>query len=270
MPALRSLMIARNNLTGCIKNILGEGNCVRLKTLIELGISNCCLGMADMKYLFKVMRRLTNCTLLYVDGNNFAGTVEELFSKDGLPFVKTLNFQETELNKVNIMSLSRAIEQEKLPGLRQLSLNKNNLCGIEEVLEDLFQACITNYKRRLITISISFADVSKPEEFKYKVDSLCAGTMVSLSERQGTIFNWIHDLGFYSMTYSGFHTHPVHVMQRHILPRGTKLVQIRQYLRFYLYFNRNTYSSKNLDKNFAKPLGLKPRPEIHPRSSVQC
>ena len=150
----------------------------------------------------------------------FAGIVEELFLEDGLPFVENLNLQETKLNKVDILSLSSAIEQGKLPGLRQLSLNKNNFCGFEEALEDLFQTCIRNYKRKGITISISGNDVSKLEEFKDKINSLCAGTMVSLSERQGTIFDWIHDLGHYPMTYSGFHTNPVHVMQRDILPRA--------------------------------------------------
>ena len=38
MPALLDLTIAKNNLTGCIKNLLGEGDCVRLKTLIGLSL----------------------------------------------------------------------------------------------------------------------------------------------------------------------------------------------------------------------------------------
>ena len=79
LPALTSLMIVQNNLTGCIKNILGEGNCVQLKTLMYLMISHCCLGMADVKYLFKVMRRLMNCTLLHVDGNNLQELLKNCF-----------------------------------------------------------------------------------------------------------------------------------------------------------------------------------------------
>ena len=224
MPELTSLNIASNNLTGCIKDLFNKSNRVRFKALEELSLSRCCLGTADTKHLFKVIRKLTNCTMLIMEGNKCGGIVEELFLEDGLPFVETLDLKETELNKFDIQSISSAIQQGKLPQLRKLTLDKNNFCGIEGVLEDLFQVCIAYYKRKWITISILRDDVSKPEEFKYKIDSLCAGTMVSLSERQVSILDWIHDLGLYSLTDSGFHTKPLHVTQRDILASVRKTV----------------------------------------------
>ena len=159
------------------------------------------------------MRWLTDCT---VDGTSVGGNVEELFLEDGLPFVETLDLKETELNKVDIQSISSVIKQGKPPLLRKLYLNKNNFYGVEEVLEELFQACVTYYKRNQITISISGNDVSKTEEFEYKIDSLCVRTMVSLNERPITVDKLIHDLRLYSLTDSAFHTNPLYVIRRDI------------------------------------------------------
>ena len=191
IPKLKTLDIARNRVSGCIKHLFRESNQLRFTSLETLSLAHCSLKKTDLKRLCKVFgsKFLSNCKRLNLAGNVLAGILGEMLAEDGLRFIQGLNLDRTKLNKDDLQSLSQAIEQERLPRLAQLSLNDNNFRDVEGEIKHLFKVCAEYFRKTRMEILMSLNDVSNPEEFKNDINSLCMGTKVSMNWRQVTDFD---------------------------------------------------------------------------------
>ena len=95
-----------------------------------------------------------------------------------------LILSETHLNEQDLVSLANAILQGKLPRLDELCLLDNNFHGIEVALENFLKSCATYFKRKEVFLRLSFDDVSDPQSFEEKVNSLVQNTKITISLRK--------------------------------------------------------------------------------------
>ena len=121
------LNIAQNQVSDCLHDLFRESNYFRLRILHTLILGYCCLMKDDLEAIFKAMRNynLSKCKVLHLKGNHLTGIIEELLAERGLPFVQELNVEETKLNKEDLQSLSKAVEDGKFPQLFKVSLAGN-------------------------------------------------------------------------------------------------------------------------------------------------
>ena len=182
MPKLKKLNIAQNKLNGRISDLFGEINYPRLSSLEELNLAYCYLKKDDLKCLFKaISTNMSHCKILQLAGNELRGIVGELFAEARLSFLEELHLQKAKLEKEDLLDLSSAIEQGKLKGLLQMSLQGNNFQDFEDAVEHLFKTCAAQFRRERIEINMSLNDLSNPDDFIKKIHSVCSGTNVSMN-----------------------------------------------------------------------------------------
>ena len=107
-----------------------------------------------------------------------------LFGDQFIPSLKALILSETNLNEQDLVSLSNAIQQGKLPQLDELSLLDNNFRGIEGALENFLKSCAKYFKRKEVFIRLGLDYVSDPQSFEEKVNSLVQNIKITISLRK--------------------------------------------------------------------------------------
>ena len=182
LPSLKSLDISCNKLSGIMQDFK-QNSFPRLE---KLNLSSIHLNKDDVKHLANALvdNSLQNLKCLNLTGNVLRGSLQELFGDQFIPSLKALILSETHLNEQDLVSLSNAIQQGKLPQLDELSLLDNNFRGIEGALENFLKSCAKYFKRKEVFIRLSLDDVSDPQSFEEKVNNLVQNTKITISLRK--------------------------------------------------------------------------------------
>ena len=124
---------------------------------------------------------LWNLKTLNLSKNTLTDTLLDLFKgtkylfKGNFEMLESLLLEDTHLSTPDILSLSTAICQDKLPDLQHLNISQQNLCDLKPALINLIQSCARNRERKMqLNISLS----SFRRELQDKVRSLCAESKV--------------------------------------------------------------------------------------------
>ena len=178
-PALQTLDIGSNNLTGDIGKLLQGASEIE-----NLYLANTNLTMDDLKQLSSNLN--TSCMQLHLLENKLTTIVGELFTESKTIHLRVLDLIGTQLNSRDIMNLSNAVKAGKFPQLNQLLLNGNELHSMEDAVHDLVKSCVEFFRRQKVNIRISLDGLENPEGFRNKLDSMCVGSPVSISCTQVT------------------------------------------------------------------------------------
>ena len=189
-PVLKHLDVSHNYLTGQITELLPNIGGPGFLSLEGLNVSTTKINKADLKSLAQALSRFetSKAVSLHLIGNELTGILDKLLSEVGLPSVYLLDLQRTKLNKKDIISLSKAVQEGKLPHLRKLFLFGNNLSGKEAVIKHFLQTCTRHFRGWLLEIRISLDNLPSVEDFKKEISSLCQGTSVSVNWTEVKIY----------------------------------------------------------------------------------
>ena len=183
LPSLEHLDVGSNHLTGQVGKLLENSASKGFSCLEGLNMSTAHLNKKDLRDLAHAVGSLKSGNLrsLYLMHNQLTGILGELFPKSGLPFVGLLDLQGTELNYNDLNSLSRAVQEGKLPHLRKLFLFGNNLVNMETEFKSFLKTCAAHFRKTSIDIRISLDDIPNAELFRKEILSICEGTSVLLA-----------------------------------------------------------------------------------------
>ena len=184
LPSLKYLNLGYNTLTGCMKHMLDEeflGPC----SLGTLDLARTYLNKKDLRSLLQALniKQMSECRSLILAGNILTGYIKELFGNTGFLFVEYLDFEDTSLNREDLLKLLDAIQNDRLPKLAWLSLS---LQGVENTIEHFLETCIKccGQRNKRLGICLHLNDASTGPEFTDKLSTLCKGTNVSF----GTLY----------------------------------------------------------------------------------
>ena len=184
LPSLKCLNLGYNTLTGCMKHMLDEellGSC----SLEILNLTRTYLNKTDLRSLLQALniKQMSECSSLILAGNILTGYIKELFGDTGFLFVEYLDFENTSLNREDLLKLLDSIQNDRLPKLAQLSLS---LQGVENTIELFLETCIKccGQRNKHLEIFLHLNEASIGSEFTGKLSTLCEGTNVSL----GTLY----------------------------------------------------------------------------------
>ena len=187
-PVLKRLDISYNSLSGCTKELLKCKEGCGFNLLKELHLNNTDINKDDLKTLATVLSSSTLSMINYLDlsGNDLQGIIKDLFTEIRLPLIQFLDLRNAELGKQDILDLSDAVKNEKLPQLREINLLGNNIEDIENELLTLSKVCSIVYGKRKITIGTPLRATCDPIAFNEKMLALCQESEIELN------FEFIH------------------------------------------------------------------------------
>ncbi len=140
LTQLKTLRLALNTLTGCLKDLLEGPDHPGFPSLEILDLGNTHLSWEDVESLREAVRagKLPHLKELDLLENTLTGCLKDLFGgpdHPGFPSLEILDLGKTALNWEDVKSLSEAVRAGKLPYLKELKLSWNTLTGC---LKDLF------------------------------------------------------------------------------------------------------------------------------------
>ena len=115
---------------------------------------------------------------LHLSGNVLTGSLHKL---PVLPTLSFLALSRTCLDKDDILSLYRFVEERKFPELRSLWLAENNLHSMTDALKKLIQSCVNTHTKDL---KIKLYENKLPDEFRNYCAAICK------SCERVTLFFW--------------------------------------------------------------------------------
>ena len=179
-PVMNGLNISSNSLTGRTKNLLKCKEGYGLKLMEKLNLAHTNLNEDDLKSLATVLSSsgLPNISYLGLCGNDLHGIIKELFT-DTL-HIQFLDLQNAELGKEDFLRLSNAVQNGKLPELREINLIGKNVEDVENELLTLLKTCSVCYGKRKITIGAPLRATCNPEVFCKKIIVDCQGSEIEL------------------------------------------------------------------------------------------
>ena len=182
-PAINGLNISSNSLTGCTKYLLKCKEGCGLKLMEKLNLAYTNLTEEDLKSLAIVLSSLglSKINHLNLSGNNLHGIIKELFTDTGVLRIQFLDLQNAKLGKEDILHLSNAVQDGKLPELREINLIGNNVEDVENELLTLSRACSIYYRKRKITIGAPLQATCDPEVFCRKIMADCQGSEIEFN-----------------------------------------------------------------------------------------
>ena len=141
--------------------------------LLELDLSHCLLPADISRRLLSVLGNCDQLINLNLQGNTLTACLTS-FLKDPhevLHSMERLFLNSTLLNREDISHLVQLIERRKLPILRELDLASNALHRMEDVVENLIEACVTHHLSEL-KLNVCFNNLSYSTKDRCK--SLCS------------------------------------------------------------------------------------------------
>ena len=117
---------------------------------------------------------------LWLSANSLTGCLSSFLPglHPGLHSLEALAVGCAELNRDDVQHITQLIQTNKLPRLRELHLDSNNLCEMEDVWGGLMEACVTHYHQGRLELWLGDNNLSK--EFVSRWESRCAGTNIDL------------------------------------------------------------------------------------------
>ena len=119
--------------------------------LKKLDLSNCLMPPEASKYLLLALGSCRQLSNLWLPGNTLTGCLPFFIPDphDGLHSLEELFLNYTGLNNQDLLHLIYLVKRRKLSRLKELDLGANSLYRMVGELEDLIEACITNYQNEL-------------------------------------------------------------------------------------------------------------------------
>ena len=148
-------------------------------TLKELNLGHCSMTREACTELLLALGNCKSLTTLNMTGNCILGCLNWFVPHphEGLHSLDKLFLNYTSVNGEDLLHLKQLIEMSKLPMLRELHLASNALHAMEDIVENLVQACATHHLMKLM-LNICLNNLS--EAFQEKCKSLCEDTTIEL------------------------------------------------------------------------------------------
>ena len=108
-----------------------------MKSLTKLDMELCCMVQSMSELFMKALSHCSSLTKVFLHGNQLSGCLGNLFSGSGFPSLQELSLDFTGLAEEDLLSLSRAARDGKLPRLKELCLSRNKLAdSIKHLMEN--------------------------------------------------------------------------------------------------------------------------------------
>ena len=176
---LQELRLKGNNLTNCLEKLFPSTRGFSHLTLLFINRTE--LSQKDLLVLSRAVRcgKLPKLMTLDLCYNNMTGRLRSLLcgtGHPGFPLLRYLGLKKAELNRDDMMSLSEAVNQNLMPQLRYLCLDKNDLSSMESKGKDLVEMCTKRYGK--LDLAVQLSKTNLPEAFITEMNDICSGTVV--------------------------------------------------------------------------------------------
>ena len=179
---IEDLRLSNNILSGCLPILLQSSRFTSLKVL---WINNTQLKQEDINALSSAIRskRMPKLEHLDVSYNKMAKNLKVLLCGDdhpGFPCLARLGLINVQLCKDDLVSISKAVDENKLPSLRHLLLGKNDLPKMKIELKKTVESCIKRYTK--LQVVLHFFKTGLPDDFIIRMRVMCEETVICISE----------------------------------------------------------------------------------------
>ena len=149
--------------------------------LEELSLSGCNMPKRVCSQLLSKLSRCEHLVHLNLQGNFLTGCLPNFLPDvhPGLRKLKVVVIDECQVNKDDLCHLTKLIRQSKLPLLKHISARNNNLCKMEDELEELISACVKLYSSSGV-INLRVNENKLSSQTCKRIQQLCVGTKIFL------------------------------------------------------------------------------------------
>ena len=180
---LQDLRLVGNELTDCLGKLFPETDMSEpsFPHLNRLWLNKTKLSQNDLQVISHSLRCNKLPQLMYLDLslNKLTGSLRSLLcatDHSGFLNLRNLHLMDTELNKDDLVGIGEAVNQDWMPQLRRLYLDKNDLSAAETEVNNLVNVCTMKYKK--LNLMIHFYQNKLPETFINEMKAICKGTTV--------------------------------------------------------------------------------------------
>ena len=161
-PRVKEMDFSFSSLRNCFGALFTDHSCT-FPLLEFLNLTNTGLSVVDLNHFRVAVHRTTfvNLRRLFMSHNVLENEIGKILTDSGFPFLEVLEMCNTQLNKVDVISLSVAVHSGKLPRLKVLNLAENVLTDTLSFLLDDF--CGTSGFRSLESLSLGNTDLCKTD-----------------------------------------------------------------------------------------------------------
>ena len=179
---LQDLRLVGNNLTNCLRNLfpVNSGSGLEFKYLRRLLINETNLSRDDLQVLARSFHcnRLPQLVDLDLSGNELTGTLRSLLcgpNHPGFPNLRFLVLKRTRLNEDDLVSVHEVVYQKRMPQLRSLCLEENNLSKMMSEVKNIIEVCTMIYEKLKLVIRLP------PVSYVNQMKAICKGTVVCIN-----------------------------------------------------------------------------------------
>ena len=179
---LKEIQLSMNHLTGCLTHLFPVQTHEGFHLLTRLWIKGTYLNREDVIALTDALHANKLPQLEHLDislNYNVAGTLSILLNgtdHPGFPFLKYLDLMKVQLTGKDLNSVAESVRHGRMPKLRRLTLDKNNLSAMEIRVKILVQNCVNIYKKLQVLVQVF--DTNLSETFVNELQSLCEDSVV--------------------------------------------------------------------------------------------
>ena len=180
---IEDLRLSNNILSGCLE-ILFQSS--RFTSLKFLWINNTNLKEKDIGAFCSAIRskRMPMLEQLDVSYNKMTKNLKALLcgvDHPGFPCLVRLGLINTQLCKDDLISISKAVDENKMPSLRHLLLGKNDLPKMKVEFKKTVESCINQYTK--LQVVLHLFKTGLPDDFLNKMRAMCEETVICISEK---------------------------------------------------------------------------------------
>ena len=153
--------------------------------LMVLCLNSCSIPADAWHKLLKSLSTCQHLTCLRLSENTLTRSLSSFLSQpcDRLNLLEELWLSSSELDAKDIEHLWCLIETRKIPGLKFLDMEYNNMSQMETTLQEFITKCV-NYNREKLKIKLGNCNIS--ESLQQELTRLCEGTNIELSFKKNT------------------------------------------------------------------------------------
>ena len=143
-------------------------------TLDTLSLDGCSIPLDVSGQIISVLSRCKNLYHMSLPGNTLTGTFSQFVPHPGL---EHLDLSDTALNTDDIDHLSKIIQENKVPKLKELFLNGNSLDSLKKETEAVLDTCMNHHPTKL---TVFLYGNNLTEDFRNEWTIRCEGTTVKI------------------------------------------------------------------------------------------
>ena len=180
---IEDLRLSNNILSGCLQILFQSSRFTSLK-ILRINKTN--LKEVDIRALCSAIwsKKMPMLEQLDVSHNKMTKNLKALLcgvEHPGFPCLVRLGLINTQLCKDDLMSISKAVDENKLPSLRHLLLGKNDLPKMKAELKKTVERCINRYTK--LQVVLNLFKTGLPDAFLNQMRAMCEETVICISEK---------------------------------------------------------------------------------------